>query len=192
MNEDPNVVKKAIDKTKSLYDQSRDTVGKIYRDANINNHEDYIEVGDMSRELTTSLVEDINDAIKNFDIKGKNYYLMVHESKDLQMKTAIKRRILYFGYRPWPEDDTVVFWKNPKKQVLRFCWCLPHWSDMDNVLNNPNEYDKEYVYQIKCWKKYDLKPFGFYEDKKEGWIPNPKWIDKLIPQSLSERTSAVQ
>jgi|SRR5690242_8218334 len=190
MNEDPNVVKKVLDKTKSLYDQSRDTVGKIYRDANLNNHETYIEVGDMSRELTTSLVEDINDAIKNFDngvgisidLIGKPYYFMVHESKDLQMKTAIRRRILYFGYRPWPEDDTVVFWKNPKTQDLRFCWCLPHWSEMDNILANPEGYEKEYVYQIKSWKDYDLRIFGFYHDDKEKWIPNPNWKDKNIEE----------
>lgn len=187
MIEDQNIVKKAIDRSKSLYDQSRDTVGKIYRDANINNHEDFIEVGDMSRELTTSLIDDINDAIKNFDIKGKPYYLMVHESKDLQMKTAIRRRILYFGYRPWPEDDTVVFWKNPKTQDLRFCWCLPHWSEMDNILANPEGYEKEYVFQIKAWKDYNLKPFGFYHDKKEKWIPNPKWSDVKIDKYAARK-----
>lgn len=190
MKEDPKSVKKAIDRSKSLYDQSRDTVGKIYRDANLNNHEDYIEVGDMSREMTTSLIEDINDAIKSFDAKGRPYYLMVHESKDLQMKSAIRRRILYFGYRPWPEDDTVVFWKNPKTQELKFCWCLPHWSEMDNLLANPEHYEKEYIYQVKCWKDYNLVPFGFYHDDKEKWIPNPKWKDKNI-EECSRKSSDV-
>jgi len=180
MNENPDLVKKVIDHSKSLYDQSRDTVGKIYRDANLNNHEDFIEIGDMSRELATSLVEDINDSIKNFDLKGKPYWLMVHESKDLQMKTALRRRILYFGYRPWPEDDTVVFWKNPKTQDLRFCWCLPHWSEMDNVLANPDNYEDEYVYQIAMWKKFDLTPFGFYYHTQEKWIPDPKFRDKKL------------
>lgn len=185
MNEDPEVVKKVLDKTKSLYDQSRNTVGKIYSDANLKNTEDFIEVGDMSRELTTSLIDDINDAIKNFDLKGKPYWLMIHESKDLQMKTAIKRRILYFGYRPYPEDDTVVFWKNPKTQDLRFCWCLPHWSEMENLLANPEGYAQDYIYQVKCWKADDLIPFGFYHDKKLKWIPNPKWQDKKVDKPTS-------
>ena len=186
MNEDPNVVKKVLDKSKSLYDQSRDTVGKIYRDAQINNHEDMIEVGDMGRELTTSLIDDINDAIKNFDLKGKPYYLMVHESKDLQMKRAIRRRILYFGYRPYPEDDTVVFWKNPKTQELRFCWALPHWSEMDNIIANPEHYSTEYVYQIKCWKQVDLSPFGFYYDEKEKWIPKRGWKDRKLEENVKK------
>lgn len=164
----------------SKYDPSRDTVGKIYRDAQLNNHEDYIEVGDMSREMTTSLIDDINDAIKNFDLKGKPYWLMVHEKKDLQMKTAVLRRLLYFGYRPWPEDDTIVFYKNPKKQDLRFCWCLPHWTEMHNILANPDQFEPEFVHQVKSWKNYDLTPFGFYYDEKEKWVPNPKWRDKKL------------
>lgn len=172
----------------SKYDPTRDTVGKIYRDANLNNHETFIEVGDMSREMTKSLIEDINDALRNFDMGigvkaekiGKPYWLMVHEKKDLQMKSALLRRMLYFGYRPYPEDDTIVFYKNPKKQDLRFCWCLPHWSEMDNVLANPEGFNPEFVHQIKCWKNYDLTPFGFYYDEKEKWIPKPKWKDKKV------------
>lgn len=172
----------------SQYDPTRDTVGKIYRDANLNNHETFIEVGDMSREMTKSLIEDINAALRNFDMGigvsadkiGKPYWLMIHEKKDLQMKTAVLRRMLYFGYRPYPEDDTVVFFKNPKKQDLRFCWCLPHWSEMDNILANPDQFDPEFVHQIKCWKNYDLTPFGFYQHNKEKWIPKPNWKDKKI------------
>lgn len=164
----------------SKYDPSRDTVGKIYRDAQLNNHEDYIEVGDMGRELTTSLVTDINDAIKNFDLKGKPYWLMVHEKKDLQMKTAVLRRLLYFGYRPWPEDDTIVFYKDPKTQDLRFCWCLPHWTEMPNILANRDQFDPEFVLHVECWKKYNLTPFGFYYDEKEKWVPNPNWKDKKL------------
>src|ERR1700677_2806398 len=129
----------------SIYDPTRKTVGAIYLDAQINNrHETMIEVGDMGREFTTSLVDDINDAIKSFDIKGKPYYLVIHEKKDLQMKQALARRMLYFGYRPWPEDDTIVYWKNPKTQELRFCWCLPHWSEMENALMNEHQYTPEY------------------------------------------------
>jgi hypothetical protein len=178
--------KKLFNKSKSLYDPSRDTVGKIYRDAALNNTEDCIEIGDMSRELTTSLVDDLNDAFKNFDLRGKPYYLMIHESKDLQMNRAIRRRILYFGYRPWPEDDTVVFWRNPKKDILRFCWCLPHWAEMDNVLNNSHQYPEEYVFHIRSWKDYDLRPFGFYLHPEEKWIPNPKWRDRELekPKTL--------
>lgn len=162
----------------SKYDPNRDTVGKIYRDLNLKASTDSIECGDMSRELTRDLVTDINDAIEQFDKREIPYYLMIHEKKDLQMKKAFLRRILYFTFRPYPEDDTIVYYKNPKTQELRFCWCLPHWSDMDNILATPHLYPKEYVFQIKKWKEYDLKPFGFYYLKDEDkWLPNPKWKD---------------
>jgi hypothetical protein len=175
---------KAIDKNASIYDPGRKTVGAIYRDAQIHNkHEDAIEVGDMGRELTTSLIDDINGALKNFDVKGtKPYYLMVHEKKDLQMKQALARRMLYFGYRPWPEDDTVVFWKNPKTQELRFCWALPHWSEMQMILANESHFDEEFIYQIKAWMNYDLKAFGFYEHPELKWVPNPRFKDKRIEE----------
>ena len=114
---------------------------------------------------------------------------MIHEKKDLQMKRALCRRILYFGYRPWPEDDTVVFWKNPKSQELRFCWALPHWSEMDNIIANPEHYDKRYVMQVKAWKAYNLTPFGFVLDAKESWVPDKRWKDTVVPQSSKLKTS---
>lgn len=175
----------SIDKSKSLYDQSRDTVGKIYRDAQLNSDGTPVLVGDMSNELTKSLIVDINEAILAYDKKEKPYYLVIHEKKDLQMKTAIARRMIYFGYRPWPEDDTVVFWKDPKTQDLRFCWCLPHWSEMDNILNNAEDYEKDYIKQIKAWKDYNLVPFGFYRHPELKWVPNPKWKDQKLKKQSS-------
>ena len=166
---------------KSLYDPSRDTVGKIYRDAQFNNaHEDAIEIGDMSNELTRDLITDINEALTQFDKKEVPYYLVIHEKKDLQMKQAFLRRMLYFGYRPWPEDDTVVFRKNPKTQELRFCWALPHWSEMDLILMNESHFDKSFVEDIKAWKSYDLKHFGFVEDPELKWIPDPNFKDRKV------------
>lgn len=134
----------------------------------------------MAREMAASLIVDINEALVSFAKKsnGKPFYLMVHEKKDLQMKDAILRRILYFDFRPWPEDDTTVYWKNPKTDELRFCWCLPHSTDMENVLNNPDQYSKEYVDDIRAWKAFDMKHFGFYNDSRLKWIPNPKHRDR--------------
>lgn len=175
-----------FDPSQSQYDPSRPTVGKIYRDAQMEYDGIPILTGDMSNEVTKGLVEDINDALSSFSLhslaknNGDPFYLMIHEKKDLQMKSAIARRMLYFGYRPWPEDDTVVFWKNPKTNELRFCWALPHWSEMDNMIANPDQFDPELIEHVKAWKKYDLKPFGFYYHKELKWVPNPKWEDKKI------------
>lgn len=170
-------------KNMSLYDPTRKTVGAIYNEAQFQNkHEDAIEIGDMSNELTKSLVEDINDALKEFDKKGKPYYLMIHEKKDLQMKSALARRMLYFGYRPWPEDDTTVFWKDPNTQDLRFCWCIPHSSEMDMILMNESQFCEDMIVHIKAWRAFDMRFFGFMEHPTLKWIPNPKWQDQKIEE----------
>lgn len=82
--------------------------------------------------------------------------------------------------RPYPEDDTVVFWCDPKSNEVRFCWCLPHWSEMDNMLNNEMLFDKEMIGQIKAWKNVDLYHFGFAKDEIGNWIANPKYQDKKL------------
>lgn len=172
---------KAIDKNRSIYDPGRDTVGAIYRNAQLTGEKAPILVGDMANELTKDLVTDINEALCAPRKSDKPFYLMIHEKKDLQMKSAILRRLLYFTYRPYPEDDTTVFWKDPKTQEVRFCWSLPHWSEMDNMLANPEQFDKDFIADIKAWKAVDLKHFGFYHGgKKWGWLPNPNHKDKKL------------
>lgn len=164
----------------SKYDPSRKTVGAIYRDAAINNTETHITNGDLTNELMSSLVEDLNDTSASKPYGDKDFYICVHEKKDLQMPRAILRRIITSLYRPYPEDDTVVFWVDPPSNTIRFCWCLPHWTDMENVLMNPNLFDKDYVREIKAWKNLDLYHFGFTKDAEGNWTANPNWKDKEL------------
>lgn len=165
---------------KSLYDPTRENVGKIYRDAQLS-HDGYgIPVGDMKNSVLPDLVTDINENLMRDPYEGKPFYLLVTEKKDLQMPNAMARIPYIFSYRPYPEDNTLVFWKNPKTQELRFCWDLPHWAEMDNILENPFYYSTELVDQIIAWKKVDLVPFGFFYHPKEKWIPNPHHLDRRI------------
>lgn len=163
---------------KSQY-ADRDTVGKIYLDAQ-KDGEKFVQVGDMRRELMSSLVEDLNDTIKSNPYGDRAFYITVHESKDMAMKSCLRRRMLTTLYRPYPEDDTLVFWCDPKSNQVLFCWCLPHWSDMDNMLLNENLYDYELIKSIKAWKSFDLYHFGFKKDEIGSWIPNDKYQDKKM------------
>lgn len=167
---------------KSHYDPSRDTIGKIYRDLHMNTPPQIIEVGDMSNSMIPDLVEDINDAIKEGakDFNGRPFYILIHEKKDLQMKDAFLRRIFKQLWRPYPEDDTTVFWHDPKAFETRFCWSLPHWSEMDNMLNSHKLFDHHLIEEIKAWKSYDLYHFGFMKDEMGNWIPNPHFKDKPL------------
>jgi hypothetical protein len=164
----------------SHYDPSRPTIGKIYRDLHLDNKPDLIQVGDMSNEIMKGLVEDINDGIKLKPFGDVPWFIMIHEKKDLQMKEAFLRRILHFKKRPYPEDDTTVFWHHPKKGETRFCWSLPHWSEMPNIINSKDLFDRNLVEEVIAWKTFNLERFGFIKDKMGNWEPNPKWKDKTM------------
>lgn len=161
----------------------RQTVGAMYLKAQKENAHERVEVGDMSRELMSSLICDLNDTIQSKPHGDREYYICIHESKDLQMKNCIRRRILTSVYRPWPEDDTVVFRVGKDLQVS-FCWCLPHWSEMDNILNNEMLFDPAQVKEIKAWKSFDMYHFGFTKCPMGNWIPNEKFKDQRLEEQL--------
>ena len=167
----------------SRYDPSRDTVGAIYRDAQINNRIEKIECGDMTREIMKSMIEDLNETIETGmkEFSGKEFYVTVHEKKDLQMPSAILRRMIKTLYRPWPEDDTLVFYAHPSGEV-RFCWCLPHHTEMDNMLANAWLFDQDMINQIRAWKQVDLHSFGFEKTFEGHWIPKLDWQDQKLDQ----------
>jgi len=173
---------KEILENQSLYDPTRKTVGAIYRDAQIQNKEKYVTNGDLTNELMSSLVCDLNDTIKSNPFDGRNFYIIVHEKKDLAMPRMILRRMLVSEKRPYPEDDTLVFHVNPKSNEVKFCWCLPHWSNMDNILANHNLFDNELVTQVRAWKNIDLHQFGFKKDSQGNWEANPNWKDKPMKE----------
>lgn len=164
-------------KDQSLYDPSRKTVGAIYRDAQINNTEKSVTNGDLTNELMSSLVCDLNDTIRSDPHEGRPFYITVHEKKDLLMPRCILRRMITSEKRPYPEDDTVVFFVNPKSSDVRFCWCLPHWSEMDNMLDNETLFDQKMIEKLRAWKRVDLHHFGFRKDPEGNWEANPFYTD---------------
>ena len=166
----------------SQYDPSRKTVGAIYRDAQINNKEKFVTNGDLTNELMSSFVSDLNDTITSDPFDGRPFYITIHEKKDLAMPHMILRRMLTSLKRPYPEDDTVVFNFDPQTNEVSFCWCLPHWSEMDNMLANEGLFNHEMIQQIKAWKNIDLYHFGFRKDPMGLWEVNPAWEDKHLKE----------
>ena len=162
----------------SKYDPTRKTIGAMYLDAAKSNTEKFVTNGDLTNELMSSLVCDLNETIQSNPYEGKPFFIDVDETKDLQMPRMIKRRMLTTLYRPWPEDNTCVFWANPQTNEVRFCWCLPHSTEMDNMLANEMLYDKEMINDIKQWKNLNLYHFGFTKDQIGNWIMNFDFKDR--------------
>lgn len=162
-----------LDHTKSRFDD-RETVGKIYRDLQMNSTETKVTVGDLTNEILSSLVEDLNDTIESKPYDNKRpYYICINDKKDLIMKRAIIRSIQTSVYRPWPEDDTTVFHVDPVLNEVRFCWCVPHNTEIRNIIANENLYDHDLVQKLKAWCIVDLHHFGFRKNDKGEWEGNP-------------------
>jgi hypothetical protein len=182
---------------KSLY-ADRDTVGTIYQNAQFSGEKQVI-TGDMNYELRKSLVDDLNETIiiATKEFESIPFYITVHEKKDLQMKSAILRRMIKTKYRPYPEDDTLVFYINPVHNEVYFCWCLPHWSEMDNILANHNLYeytesDRQYVARIRDWKNMRLEYFGFCKNAEGNWMANPNYLgDELLKKQEGVKPSNI-
>lgn len=166
----------------------RQTVGTIYREAQ-NNDMRKITVGEVNKELLGGLVDDINEAAASNPFNDEPFYINVVEERDLQMKNAIKRRIFKTIYRPYPEDNTLVFYVEPKLNRICFCWDLPHHSEMWNIIHNEFLYDPEYIAMIKDWQMNELHNFGFEKTPDgEHWIPNPNWVDKTHEEKKNKVT----
>ena len=181
-------------KNKSLIDPTRNTVGSIYRDAQING-ERGIVIGDVNHEIKKDLVKDINEAIEKGrahpDFIGKPFYLAFYEKYDLMLKKGLVRIRKITKYRPYPEQDTMVFHVFPNDDVY-LCWELPHRSQMINILNNPDLYDEAQVAMIRRWENLQLEHFGFTKDENANWIENPLYRgDYLLGSDDGKKKSKI-
>ena len=140
--------------------EDRDTVGTTYLKAQKNSVSG-LTVQDIGDELAKSLVEDLNDTIESNPFCGKSFFINVVEERDLQMPNAIKRRMFKTRYRPFPEDNTLVFYVEPKSSRFFYCWDIPHHSEMVNTLSDFRRYHQEYIQRIREWMVNDLSNFGF-------------------------------
>lgn len=156
----------------------RPTVGTIYREAQKNDMRK-VTVGEVNKEMLQGLVDDINNAVESNPFDGDPFFINVVEERDLQMPNTFKRRIFKTKYRPYPEDNTLVFYIEPENNRVCFCWDLPHHSEMWNIIFNEHLYDAEYIQRIKEWQVNNLENFGFEKTPDgENWLPKLHWKDK--------------
>jgi hypothetical protein len=139
---------------------NRETVGSTYLEAQKDTAKGY-SLQDFNNPMTKDLIEDLNDTIESNPFEGRPFYINFVEERDLLMKNAFKRRIFKTKYRPYPEDNTLVFYTDPKIQKTYFCWQVPHHSELYNILSNFTLYDKEYVDKLRQWMNNDLSSYGF-------------------------------
>ena len=177
---------------KSQIDPNRNTAGSIYRDAQINGERGVV-IGDVNHEIAKDLVTDINEAIEEGakELGGKPFYLAIYEKYDLMLKRGLVRIRKITKYRPYPEQDTMVFHVFPNEDVY-FCWELPHRSHMLNILMAPDLFDPERVQMIKRWENLQLEYFGFTKDAEGNWVENMLFRgDKLMGSPDGQKQTRV-
>lgn len=176
----------------SKLDPTRETAGKIYRDAQINGEQGVV-IGDVNYEITKDLVKDINEAIEQGtkEMEGKPFYLAIYEKYDLMLKRGHVRLRNITKYRPYPEQDMMAFHIYPGGDVY-FCWELPHRTQMMNIIMNPDLYDPERIQQLKRWENLQLEYFGFKKDEKGNWIENELYRGDQLMISSPKQKSAIK
>jgi len=164
----------------SKIDPSRQTVGSIYRDAQING-ERGIVIGDVNHEILKDLVKDINEAIEQGtkEMEGKPFYLAIYEKYDLMLKHGHVRIRKVTKYRPYPEQDMMCFHVYPNGDIY-FCWELPHRSQMMNILMSADLFHPSRVEMIKRWENLQLEYFGFTKDAEGNWIENKLYRGDML------------
>lgn len=157
---------------KSHIDPTRNTVGSIYRDAQISGERNVV-IGDVTTEIKKDLVKDINEAIEQGtkEMGDKPFYLAIYEKYDLMLKKGLVRIRKITKYRPYPEQDMMLFHIYPNGDIY-FCWELPHRSQMMNMLMSPDLYEPSQVQKIRQWENLQLEYFGFTKDSEGNWIEN--------------------
>lgn len=165
---------------KSKIDQTRETAGKIYRDAQINGERGVV-IGDVNHEITKDLVKDINEAIEQGtkEMDGNHFYLAIYEKYDLMLKRGLVRIRKITKYRPYPEQDMMAFHVYPNGDIY-FCWELPHRSQMMNIMMSPDLFDPARVQMIKRWENLQLEYFGFKKDEEGNWVENPLYRGDML------------
>lgn len=178
---------------RSLIDPTRQTAGAIYRDAQINGERGVV-IGDVNHEIKKDLVTEINECVQHGTkaLEGKPFYLAFYEKYDLMLKKGLVRIPKITTYRPYPEQDTMVFHVYPGANEIYFCWELPHRSQMINILNSPDLFDHERVSMIKHWENLRLEYYGFMRNDDGNWIENKLFRgDTLISKPVADLTVAM-
>lgn len=173
----------------SRFDPSRQTVGAIALEARKNTTP--IECGDMTREVMKSFIDDLNERIISNPFEGRPFYITLVERKDLVHKNMIHRSMVATPYRPYPENNTVVFYCDYPTGMIKLCWTLPHWSEMNNMLDNKDQFDYKMLSDIYAWRTENLLYFGFSRDKEGKPFDNGIYRNDQILQKPIETSPAL-
>lgn len=164
----------------SLFDDSRKTVGSISNEIR-NADTKSVLIGDINREMLAGFIDDINAALEDGrkQFPDQNFYVLVTEKWEYQMKNALIRKMAIFQKRPYPEANTTCFKYDHLSKDVKHCWDLPMRQEMWNVKQASAIFEPQLVADIEAWERNEMEHFGLMKDSLgQHWVENPYFKDR--------------
>lgn len=164
----------------SMFDPDRLTVGalsNLARDADTKS----VLIGDVNREMLKGFIDDINAALEDGrkEFPDQDFFVLVTEKWEYQMKNALVRKVAIFKKRPYPEANTTCYKYDSLAKDVKFCWDLPMRHEMWNVKQASAIFDPQVVADIEAWERNEMEHFGLMKDDYgQHWIENPHFQDR--------------
>ncbi len=123
------------------------------------------EVGETNEALMQRFKDIIEDAVqKNYEkgVKGK-YYIHIWLQKEPYAQNAIRIYPQCRRTRPSPYQGTDHYlWSVEDGGKVQFEWCIPKKEIVQHVLNNPNNFDPDYVRMLKAYVSDKIEKLSDY------------------------------
>lgn len=113
------------------------TVGQASYDL-LKKSDEKINVIDMQREMQKSVLQEIDEIIKNHTRYSEKYYILYLLQRDRIMPNVIRQKFIVRKTRPKPDYDSSLFSYNNKTSQLAFHWSIPDEDTCMYLLANKN------------------------------------------------------
>lgn len=164
----------------SMFDPTRQTVGSLSNEIR-NSDIKSVLIGDINNEMLKGFVDDINSSLEDGrkQFPDQDFYVLVTEKWEAQMRNALVRKMVIFKKRPYPEANTTCYKYSAVTKDVKFCWDLPMRHEMWNVKQASAIFHPSVVADIIAWENNEMEHFGLMKDEMgEHWIENPNFKDK--------------
>jgi hypothetical protein len=173
---------------KSHIDPNRKTVGAISNEIRSTDTKSML-IGDINHEMLKGFIDDINQALEDGrkEFSNQDFYVLVTEKWEYQMKNALIRKVALFKKRPYPEANTICFKYDHNTKEVLYCWDLPMRHEMWNVKKASAIFEPQIVADIEAWENNEMEHFGLMKDDLgQHWIENPHFKDRRMGEEKTK------
>ncbi len=113
-----------------------------------------IPAKDMQHEMGKSILNEIEDIIKNHKDYAKKYYILQMLIRERTMRNVIRSKLIVRKTRPRPDYDTSLFSFDNRTDELRYHWSIPDEGTCEFFLHSKSELKKEELQLLTYIEKF--------------------------------------